>query len=368
MVLVVATQLFGKDPSSESISAKAAFLMNAETGEVLYQKNPDLPLPPASTTKVMTSILALESDRLNEFFQVPRAATLIQPSKINLRHGERVILQDLIYSLLLNSANDASLTVAIGLAGSKEKFAELMTSKAREIGADHTQFKNPHGLTEKGHFSTARDLALIFQHAMEIPMFREISGQRNWSIQASGQNLRPIQLRNHNRLLWEFDGAVFGKTGYTLAAKRCFVGSVSRDGTEMIVSVLGAKNLWSDTKKLVELGFGGRHDLFLKKPLVVQAKAPREEGAAAVKRGSSATSGRYSVQIASFKKKERAVDLKAEMAQKGYRATVDQLSRKGGRSFYRVRVAGYSTRASARSAAREFREIVGRQVIVVRSY
>jgi D-alanyl-D-alanine carboxypeptidase len=373
-ILFFGAQCFASPDPDSFISARAAFLMNAETGEVLYQKNQDLPLPPASTTKVMTSILALESGRLEETILVPKEATLVQPSKINLRVGETVLLRDLIYSLLLTSANDASIAVAVALGGSVEKFAESMTARAAAMGAHNTRFKNPHGLTEEGHYSTARDLALIFQHTMDSPLFRAIAQKRDWSIPASGKRIRSIPLKSHNRLLWEFDGVALGKTGYTLAAQHCYVGSVSRDGTELIVSVLGSKKLWADTKKLVELGFGEDQDLFGKKPLVPRAKLTGTQSVNPIRRHSLAGTTReiarrkYSIQLASFQDRDRAVNLREEISLKGYRAVVDEMPLGEGLKRYRVTVGSYSTVARAKSAQHRFKKIVGRRGIVVRSW
>lgn len=372
VVAVVTGFAFAQADADPSISARAAFLMNASTGEVLYQNNADLPLPPASTTKVMTSILALESGRLDETVVIPREATLVQPTKIRLKTGDRVVLRDLVYSLLLNSANDASVAVAMALAGSVDRFGELMTARAIELGALNTRFRNPHGLTEEGHYTTARDLALIFSRAMEIPLFREIAGQRNWTISASAKRARNIALRSHNRLLWEFDGLALGKTGYTLAAQHCFVGSVSRDGIELIVSVLRARTLWADTKNLVEFGFDGTPDLFLKRAPVVQASLTKARLAfsgrklARVK-GRGETQRGYSVQLASFQNREKAKGLLEQISQRGYRVMVEEAPLNSGLKVYRVTVGNFPTIGRAKSAVRRFTRIVGYRGIVVRS-
>jgi D-alanyl-D-alanine carboxypeptidase len=374
VVAVLIGSPFAKAGADPSISARAAFLMNANTGEVLYQNNADLPLPPASTTKVMTSILALESGRLDETVIVPREATLVQPTKIRLKTGERVVLRDLVYSLLLNSANDASIAVAIALAGSVDRFGEEMTARAIEFGAFNTRFRNPHGLTQEGHYTTARDLALIFLRALNVPLFREITRQREWIISASAKRPRNIALRSHNRLLWEFDGPAFGKTGYTLAAQRCFVGSVSKDGTELILSMLGAKTLWADARNLVEFGFGGVPNLFLKRPPAVQAGLTRARLASAARRVPRVNRGKqvpgtlkYAVQLAAFQNREKATGLRAAISQKGYRAVVEEALLNGGAKIYRVRVGSFATIQRAKSAARRFTQIVGYRGTVVRA-
>ncbi|MBI1994615.1 MAG: D-alanyl-D-alanine carboxypeptidase, partial [Deltaproteobacteria bacterium] len=221
--------------SEESLTARSAFLLDLTTGQVLYQREPDLPLPPASTTKIVTAIVALESNRRGkDLLSVTKTATRVPSSKLYLRPGQTMSVEDLLYGLLLSSANDASLVLAEGIAGSVERFAEMMTDKAREIGAANSHFTNPHGLTAPEHYSTARDMALLFNYAMKNPTFREIVQTKTSSVSSISagkvRKVRHIQVRNHNRLLWSFEGAIGGKTGYTHAAQKCFVGAVSRNG------------------------------------------------------------------------------------------------------------------------------------------
>lgn len=230
----------------ESLTARSAFLLDVTTGQVLYQREPDLPLPPASTTKIATAIVALESNRRGkDLLSVTKTATRVPSSKLYLRPGQTMSVEDLLYGLLLSSANDASLVLAEGIAGSVERFAEMMTDKARAIGATNSRFTNPHGLTAPEHYSTARDMALLFNYALKNPTFREIVRTKTSSVSSifagKVRKVRRIQLRNHNRLLWSFEGAIGGKTGYTLAAQKCFVGAVSRNGVTLIVSLLGLR-------------------------------------------------------------------------------------------------------------------------------
>ncbi|MBI2232091.1 MAG: D-alanyl-D-alanine carboxypeptidase [Deltaproteobacteria bacterium] len=159
----------------QDLTARAAVLMDAATGKILYQKDADLRLPPASTTKVMTAILALESGRkLTETLTVSKTATRVPASKLYLRPGQSLAIEDLLYAIMLSSANDASMVLAEGIGGSVEHFTELMTKRAHELGATNSHFANPHGLTAVDHFSTARDLAVLFRYAMRNPTFREI--------------------------------------------------------------------------------------------------------------------------------------------------------------------------------------------------
>jgi D-alanyl-D-alanine carboxypeptidase len=243
-------------PGQPVVRARAAVVMDARTGDLIYEKHPDEQLPPASTTKVVTATLALESGRLDETVTVSQSATRVQPTKLNLRVGDRVCLRDLTRAVLLRSANDASVVVAEALAGSVEDFAARMNRRAAELGARNSSFVNPNGLPAQGHYSTARDLALIFRHALEIPGFREIAGTRESQITAwrPGRR-RTIQLHNSNRLLNGYRVPVLGKTGYTRAAKRCFVGAARADGREIVVSLLGSTDMWGDARRLLDFGF-----------------------------------------------------------------------------------------------------------------
>jgi serine-type D-Ala-D-Ala carboxypeptidase (penicillin-binding protein 5/6) len=250
------------------IAARAAMLMNPVTGEVMYAKEPHLRLPPASTTKVLTAVVTLE--RLHPYTRVlvsPRAASAV-PSRIGLRAGEVVSTQDLLYGLMLKSGNDAAETLAEAAGGSVEGFSGLMNAKAWQIGARNSHFVNPHGLPNEAHYSTAYDLALIFRHAMRYPLFADVVRTRNAALRIeSGRgpysDWRMVPVRSTNRLLGSYEGARGGKTGFTLKARRCFVGEVERGGVRLIVVVLNSPNsdtLWRDTQNLLDYGFS-RHGL-----------------------------------------------------------------------------------------------------------
>ncbi|MDH3442695.1 MAG: D-alanyl-D-alanine carboxypeptidase, partial [Deltaproteobacteria bacterium] len=232
----------------EELTARAAILVDASSGKILYQREPDLRLPPASTTKVLTGILALESGRkLSERLRVSKAATRVPASKLYLRPGQQLSIEDLLYSVMLSSANDASVVLAEGIGGSLDQFSELMTKKAHQIGATNSHFTNPHGLTAPDHYSTARDLVTIFHYAMQNSGFREIVQTKISSVSSSTVVRkkvvpRRISVRNHNRLLWNFEGAIGGKIGYTHAAQKCFVGAVQRNGATLYIEILGSRN------------------------------------------------------------------------------------------------------------------------------
>lgn len=236
------------------VTARAALVLDAQTGEVLWQRNGDMQLPPASTTKVLTTLIALESGRLDEQFTVSANAQSQSPSKIDLRAGQRVRLMDLTYALMLKSANDAAVVVAEGLSGSVESFAVRMNKRAREIGATNSNFHNPNGLPDDEHVSTAHDLAMILRHAVTVPGFRGVASTQQTEIPVVGNSVRMVSVKTHNRLLGGYVVPVVGKTGYTRAAGRCFVGAAELGGHEVVIAVLGSTNLWGDARKLIEYG------------------------------------------------------------------------------------------------------------------
>lgn len=239
-----------------SLTARAAIVVDADSGETLWEDNADAQLPPASTTKVLTAILALESGRLDDWFVVSPYAAATPPSKLGLRPGQRLQVRDLLYAVLLKSANDASTVVAEGLAGSEDRFAALMTARARTLGAFSSRFENAHGLHAPGHWSTARDLARLFRHGLRLPGFRDILATRVAQVRIHGASVRSASVRSHNRLLTGWTYPVIGKTGYTRPAKRCFVGSATDGEREVVIAVLGSSDLWSDARQLVAYGFG----------------------------------------------------------------------------------------------------------------
>lgn len=245
------------DAADPRVSARAALLMDARTGEVIWSKNPDQRRAPASTTKIVTTMLALESGRLDESFTVSSRAQAQIPSKLHLKKGQRVTLRDLTYSLMLKSANDGAVVVAEGLGGSVEKFAKTMEARARRAGTTRTSFRNPSGLPNSQHLSTARDLGKIVRAAIDVPGFRKVAGTKSRKIRIRDSKVRSTSLKNKNRLVQGYFASVIGKTGYTRAAGRCFAGAATYEGREVIVVVLGAKDLWGDTKKLLEWAHRG---------------------------------------------------------------------------------------------------------------
>jgi D-alanyl-D-alanine carboxypeptidase (penicillin-binding protein 5/6) len=358
VVIPARAPAFIGDPPN--ITAKAALVMDVETGTVLWERNADEELPPASTTKVMTAILALESGSLGHSFPASSEACSVSPSKINLHPGQRLDLEDLVYAILLNSANDASVVIAEGLAGSVPEFADRMNARARQLGALHTHFENPNGLTADGHYSSARDLATIFRHALHVPKFRTIIGTKAVVVPVENET-RMISLHSHNRLLEGYRVPVIGKTGFTIPAKKCFVGAGVLDGREIIVSVLGSRDLWGDTKRLFEFGFG---DAMPPAPLIQHAAlrpahAPHRTGrgkrAARTAAKSNDAGGKYAIQVGTFDKMDRAQRLQHALGRRGYDAAINRVATGKGRNKkteYHVQVGQYPSRGQAESAVR----------------
>jgi D-alanyl-D-alanine carboxypeptidase (penicillin-binding protein 5/6) len=313
------------------ITARAAIVMEAGTGEVLWERNSTEPLPPASTTKVMTAILALESGRLDESFRVSEYAAETPPSGIHLRTGQRMRLRNLLYAVLLNSANDAAEVVAEGLAGSEEVFAARMTARAREIGASTAHFANPHGLTAPGHEASARDLAVIFRYGLDVPLFREILETRSVQVPLEANHIQWVALHSHNRLLTGAAYQAIGKTGYTRPARRCFVGAARHGDRELVIALLGARDLWSDARRLFAYGFGEAPPVMMARASTHRRRGLVRHVAAAARPLSSegddeATAdsrvARYAVRLGPYRSQQVALATRARLAQRGYRVVL----------------------------------------------
>lgn len=337
-----------------ALTATAAILLDSDTNEVLYARNPDLPLPPASTTKIVTSYLALSSGRLDETVRVSRYATTMQPSKIWLKPGWELSVRDLTYAVLLNSANDASVVLAEGLGGSVPHFARMMTETAHQLGATRSRFVNPSGLPAEGHYSTARDLTTLLQHALQVPGFRAALSTPTTVIQPRSGSKRRIQLRSHNRMLANRDIRVIGKTGYTKKAKRCFVGAASNGERELLLAVLGSNDLWGDLRRLVDHGFRGSAPLPAVEARVdwqaAEAAAASAEASSGVGDQVAPPQTQYHVRLASFRSRSRATSFQKRVHGHGYRAVVERLLANR-RPLYRVTIRGLTSRAEAKEAA-----------------
>lgn len=231
-----------------SLSASSAVLMDME-GKILFEKNSDTPLPMASTTKIMTAICAIENCNTNLPIIIDSRSVGIEGSSVYLKEGERITVKELLYALMLNSGNDAATAIAIAVSGDVEDFALLMNDTAKRIGVLSTNFTNPSGLYEDGHYTTARDLAKITAYAMENPLFRHIVACMTQKISAPEGSR---YLKNHNRLLTELEGCIGVKTGYTKKCGRCLVSAKATGDKEYIAVTLNAPDDWRDHKAMYE--------------------------------------------------------------------------------------------------------------------
>jgi D-alanyl-D-alanine carboxypeptidase len=278
---------------------------------------------------------------------------------------------------MLASANDASVVLAEGIAGSVERFSELMTKRAHQIGATNSHFTNPHGLTAPDHYSTVRDLAILFRYAMKNPRFREIVQTKFSSVSTNvmvRKKLVPrrISVRNHNRLLWGYEGALGGKTGYTLAAQKCFVGAVQRNGTTLIVAILGARDQWGDTKRLLEYGFDHQDGSKTFPPAEKNRPSEQQVGPQFERLPNVLESSRdhrllngYILQMATFRERERAELFSRQMSDRGFNAFIEQILLAPGDIAYRVRMGPYAELLKAQETAQDILAKSGHQVLIL---
>ena len=234
--------------------AKSAILIEETTGRVLYEFNADEKLPMASTTKVMTALLAIERGNLSDIVTAGPNAFGVPGTSLYLSLGEQLTLEDMLLGLMLSSGNDAAVAIAEHIGGTAEEFCRMMTERAREIGCRSTVFLTPHGLPMEGHYTTARDLALIAQEAMQNPVFRQIVSTRRASLPWQDHGYDRV-LVNKNKLLSDYPGALGVKTGYTRAAGRCLVFSAARNGLETVGVVLNCPDWFSEAERILDLGF-----------------------------------------------------------------------------------------------------------------
>jgi serine-type D-Ala-D-Ala carboxypeptidase (penicillin-binding protein 5/6) len=236
------------------LAAKSAALLDAYSGEFLFLKNENDRQYPASSTKILTALLVIEAGDLDRMVTINVEDTKVEPSSLDLKPGEQYTRRQLLYGLLLKSANDVAMALARDNAGSAEAFAEKMNERAAELGAVSSHFVNPHGLHDPDHYTTAHDLALIARAAMEQPLFRQIVSTVYYSWRAPNGPIS--QLRNHNRLLRHFAGCNGLKTGYTRAAQQVLVSSALRESREVISVVLHTDKpgIWVDSKALLTFG------------------------------------------------------------------------------------------------------------------
>lgn len=384
------------------LTAKAAIAVDAQTGTVYFSRNASTPLPPASTTKVLTAVVALKHTAPDELMRVSKHAASMPPSKAYLRSGSVYSSRSMLHALMLRSANDASVVIAEHVGGSVPGFARLMNQTARSLGATQSHFITPNGLPQRGHVSTAQDLAMIMRGALQTAGMRGILSKRTEVIEPVSGKAQRIALRSTNRMLWREDLTVLGKTGWTREAKRCFVGVASANGREVIIAILGSHDLWGDVELLSTFGLGravpnydewrngaGWQQAAVPPPAAAQpqvtwhrgtgqvappparnphpAPAPqmqafqREQSGGGKRDTASARRQvvpqgdredlrraqlRYHVELGSFKSKVRAQQLARELAKRGYRADIRATGR-----VHQVIVKNFTTRDAARKAA-----------------
>lgn len=243
----------------ENLFAKAALLMDAENGRVLFEKNGYEQMPMASTTKIMTCIYVIENSNLEDIVTISKKAASQPKVHLGAREGEKYKLKDLLYALMLESYNDTAVAIAEHVSGTVEQFCMEMTNKAKDIGAYNTSFRTPNGLDADEHYTTAYDLAMIAKYAITNQTFLEIINQKEYSFQEITKK-RSFTISNKDAFLHLYEGAIGIKTGFTGKAGYCFVGAVKRDERTFISVVLGSgwppnkSYKWKDTTKLMNFG------------------------------------------------------------------------------------------------------------------
>lgn len=238
--------------SAGAVSARSAIVLDGLTGEALFACNPDEQLPMASTTKIMTALVALENCDLDQTYTVKKEYTLVEGSSMYLREGEEISLRDTLYGLMLMSGNDAALAIA-GECGGLEAFVAAMNEKALSLGLTNTHFDNPSGLDGENHYTTARELAKLSAYAMENPDFRKIVGTAAYTIDGR-------TMTNHNKLLRIYPDAVGIKTGFTKKSGRTLVSAAERNGRRLIAVTLNDPDDWRDHISMLESAFAQFHE------------------------------------------------------------------------------------------------------------
>ncbi len=235
------------------VSAASAVVIDGESGRILYEKNADAKRGMASTTKIMTAIVALEQGKPEDIVEISSYASRIEGSSMYLKEGEKITLENLVYGLMLVSGNDAATAIAEHISGSEKEFAKLMNEKAKALGANNTHFTNPHGLADDKHYTTAKDLAKIAAYGLKNPTFGKIVSTKNKTIDR--ETMGKTTLVNHNKLLNTYEGCIGVKTGFTKATGRCLVSASKRNGLKIVCVTLNAGDDWNDHKRLSDYAF-----------------------------------------------------------------------------------------------------------------
>jgi len=315
------------------VRSRAAVVLEETTGRLLYAKNPNLRLQPASTTKLMTAIIVMENAKLANVTTISRNASLTSPTRSGFREGDKVTAETLLYAALMRSANDAAVALAEMVAGSEERFVELMNRKAVSLGLRDTRFINSNGLPGPNQYITAYDLSMIMRHALRYPKLKEIIGTRMTEV--SKENGGDVFLRNTNRLLWSDEELVGGKTGYTREARHCFVCAAERGDNMVVVALLGAPSrwsLWKETESMIDRGFKIMANS--EEPVLYFAKADYDTAVVSHavyknSHGFGTAKNKSGVKKAKFRKKDSKNMLSAKLAKKAKsKKIVQMLSKK----------------------------------------
>ena len=240
------------------LTAEAAVVIDSVTGAVIYGKNQDARLGMASTTKIMTGILAIENGNMQDVVTVGKNACNVEGSAIYLKEGEKITFETLVYGLLLKSGNDAAMAIAEHISGSVPAFVKLMNDKAKELGLKSTSFANPHGLYDPNHYTTAYELALIGRYAMKNPTFEKIVNTANYR-ETPPESRTPREIHNANKLISMYAEADGIKPGYTPETGRTLVGSATKDGWRVITVTLNCRDDWNEHKKMFDYAFQNYH-------------------------------------------------------------------------------------------------------------
>lgn len=239
--------------SDISVSAQSAYLVSYDTKETLFAKNATERLPMASITKIMTCLVAIESGTPDSIVTVDNRSVGVEGSSMYLECGDALTLEELLYAMMLRSANDAATAVAYHISGDIVAFADLMNTKAAKLGLCNTHFDNPHGLPSESHYTSAEDFARLTVYALDNPTFHQIVSSKSHTVRF--QSGKEVCIVNHNRLLNSYEGANGVKTGYTKASGRCLVSSATRNGVTLVAVTLNAHDDWNDHKTMLDYGF-----------------------------------------------------------------------------------------------------------------
>lgn len=250
------------EQSNLDISAEGAVLIDVDSGRILFEKNSENRMDIASLTKIMTAIIAIEYGDLNSLVTTSDNAFGVEGSSIYLKKGERILLEDILYGLMLRSGNDAAVAIAEHIGGSLEGFIHLMNEKAAYLGMNNTHFTNPHGLDDDNHYSTSKDMALLTAYALKNPKFKEIVSTKIKTVPIEDEEWNR-KWYNKNKLLYRYQWADGVKTGYTKIAKRCLASSATNKGYQLAVITLNAPDDWNDHIKLFEYGFNNYEKVHL---------------------------------------------------------------------------------------------------------